>query len=516
MPSPDEVLQSKQLTRVGRVYRLQGEAKLDGEFDALRALWAQLGKLSDELDRINMKIDERLEERGKLNTTPLITPLEFSRTKADIDLIMAQNEREVSRASDARRQAAGIDRELNMLRPNQQSLVARIEIGKNDLQERQKVVESHYVSLLEAYQALRLDPEVTAAIEALNKMPGPSVVLGPVRNQAEFRARLAGSAAQVLKLKGLVPPTKGVRYLLESELMAKSKYIAFQRAFENLKKAEAAPSSAVKPGADLQAQRKKKADELAMAVLPQRKAELKAQLNLLDKHIQEKQIELARTGPASPDPDAAGPDYRADMLQAIVDLRKAAEAVRVQRNAALADDQEVKEALADLNRGRKEADKFRVASEPEAEAALKLLEKIQKDIGLREVPVRTEAGVSLVDVSLNGGPASGMVLDPKVAGLRLPAALAARGGVGPTPDAGTVMIKKADGQVVSARRATWPGLKLGPVDLVDVPFLILPPEAGDLPPSLGTRSLGDFATVLDPDGSKLYVARIGALLEHRP
>ena len=135
MPSPDEVLQSKQLTRVGRVYRLQGEAKLDGEFDALRgALWTQLVNLSDELDRINMKIDERLAERGKLNTTPLITPLDFGRTKADIDAIAAQNEREVSRATDARRQAAAIDQELNMLRPNQQSLVARIEIGKNDFQ----------------------------------------------------------------------------------------------------------------------------------------------------------------------------------------------------------------------------------------------------------------------------------------------------------------------------------------------------------------------------------------------
>jgi hypothetical protein len=489
---------------------------LDGEFDALRPLWAQLVNLSDELDRINMKIDERLEERGKLITTPLITPLEFGRTKADIDAIMAQNEREVSRATDARRQAAAIDQELNMLRTNRQRLVAKIEIGKNDLQGRQKDVESHYVSLLEAYQALRLDPEVTAAIEALNKMPGPSVVLGPVRNQAEYRARLAGSAAQVLKVKGLVPPTKGGRYLLESELMAKSRYIALQRALENLKKVEAVPRSAAKPGADLQAQRKKLADELAKADLPQLRANLQAKLNLLDKQIQDRQIEPARTGPAAPDPDSAGPDYRADTLQAIVDLRKAAEAVRVQRKAALADDPEVKEALADLNRGKKEADKFRVASEPDAEAALKLLEKIQKDISLREVPVRIEAGVSLVDVSLNGGPASGMAIDSKVAGLRLPAALAASSGIGPTPDAGTVMIKNADGQVVSARRATSSGLRLGPVDLADVPCLVLPPEAGDLPPSLGTRSLGDFATVLDPDGSKLYVARIGALLERRP
>ena len=75
------------------------------------------------------------------------------------------------------------------------------------------------------------------------------------------------------------------------------------------------------------------------------------------------------------------------------------------------------------------------------------------------------------------------------------------------------MIKNAEGQAVSARRATLPGLKLGPVDLADVPCLVLPPEAGALPPSLGTRSLGDFATLLDPDGSKLYVARIGALLK---
>ena len=93
---------------------------------------------------------------------------------------------------------------------------------------------------MEAYQALRLDPEVTAAIEALNKMPGPTVVLGPVRNQAEFRARLAGTATQVLKMKGLVAPTKGARYLLNSALMAKSKYTALLRALENLKIAEAA------------------------------------------------------------------------------------------------------------------------------------------------------------------------------------------------------------------------------------------------------------------------------------
>ena len=293
--------------------------------------------------------------------------------------------------------------------------------------------------------------------------------------------------------------------MLASEKLARVQGNALKRALDNLDKAEAAPRVAAADELRLQAEHKQLKADLDKAVLQGARVQLRAKLEL-----KKSEIERGRKAATPPPPDAAGPDPRADVLRAVVDLRKTAEAVRVQREAAPEKDPEVRDALVELNKGRRDVDRLRVAPDPDANAALEKLEELQKSIGLQEVATRIEDGTSLADVSLKNGVAFGMVVDPKVAGLRLSSALAAAAGVGAMPDAETVSIKLADGRFFPARRAKLGSLRIGPIELAEVPCLILPLEAGDPRPVLGTRSLGTFVAHLDPEGTKLYLARIEA------
>jgi hypothetical protein len=489
--APDEVLRGKGLQRAGVVYLLADEARVEQQFAALQALQRDVEAGMARLDQLEARIVQYRQELSGIDTTERAIDTSNAKTQEDRDRIQRERDEERRRAERARERARQIERDLIPLESEYRTLQPKVQRGYEDYPAQKEAAQKLYAMLADRYAGLARDEAVKSALAELNKTARPKVVLGPVQDFAHYRGMVAKSSKESLQLKGLV--LDGGRYVLASEKRAKSQAGALKVARDKLSRAQAG----VDPGAgrrDLEA-------KLAEADTPALKEFYRRRLDQLDQ-------KGARPKGRSAAPAAwSGPDPGAEVLRAVVDLRKTAEVVRRQQ-ASLAEDSQAKDAVDELNKGKGARGRVRLAVGREAVKALEYLGETEAAIGLQAIPLKGEPGARLIDASLADGQADSLVVDPQSAGLRLSAAAAARAGVAAPAEAPTVTLTLPDGRAVTARRATVRSLRLGPTQLRDVPCLVMPPEAGDGPPTLGIKDLGATSAYLDPESPVLYLARV--------
>ena len=129
-------------------------------------------------------------------------------------------------------------------------------------------------------------------------------------------------------------------------------------------------------------------------------------------------------------------------------------------------------------------------------------------IRTERIPLQREGESRRVNATVNGTYLLPMAVDPEAEFVRLSAGRAAEVGITPVPDAPPVAVRLPDGREVPARRARLRSVRVGPFTEDDVTCLILPAEAGDVPPVLGASFLGRFVADVDPEAGTLTLTRV--------
>src|SRR5262249_1712472 len=129
------------------------------------------------------------------------------------------------------------------------------------------------------------DPEVKAAIRALNRERKPKLVLGPFFSPQEYQAKVVNDDLALLEEKGVVPRKDRKQFVLAAEEQVVTLAFQVQKLYDGLKAAEV--RSGQKQSShydDLVARRAKVAAALAAAPAYQQQR-FKAELAELDRQL---------------------------------------------------------------------------------------------------------------------------------------------------------------------------------------------------------------------------------------
>jgi clan AA aspartic protease (TIGR02281 family) len=197
---------------------------------------------------------------------------------------------------------------------------------------------------------------------------------------------------------------------------------------------------------------------------------------------------------------------RESYIQAIMDLRKAADEIQA-KYKGLAANQEVAKALEALNASTK--NKQKLGPSPQFLAAVKRLGRSEGSVASDTVEVQQEGGVHVVNVMLNGKVLKPMVYDTGASVVTISTALATQIGLKPRPDDPTRDLTTADNTVVKAKIITVPSVRIGKITLTNVECAVMPPEKGDVTPLLGRSFLGRLDEhKITKGGKALYMSML--------
>jgi clan AA aspartic protease (TIGR02281 family) len=225
------------------------------------------------------------------------------------------------------------------------------------------------------------------------------------------------------------------------------------------------------------------------------------------------QINLLRTGQAS-DPKlqdqltAEVSKYRVRYIQAVLDLRQLVDTA-TKAYAELGGDAAVKDAIDAL--GRTSKAKLKLGPSAQFTNNVKLLERVERSVITDTVDIRKQNGVFVVDVMFNGKVHEPMVFDTGASLIMLPARLAEKIGLKPTPSDPIIKCETADGTVVEARRKTIPSVRVGRFEVKSVDCAIMPADKGDVAPLLGQSFLRHCTYEFTPESGHLVMSRVEGL-----
>lgn len=196
---------------------------------------------------------------------------------------------------------------------------------------------------------------------------------------------------------------------------------------------------------------------------------------------------------------------REAFVQALVDLQPRLATID-KKYEELAADPDVAQAIEALNRTAK----VRVKLGPSSGflANHKAFDKTAATLLSDNVPIRPEAGVNMIDVTLNGKLTKAMVLDTGASWVTLPADLAQQAGVNVAPDAAKVKVTIADGTSFEAAHGYLATVRVGQFTVEQVECIVLPAEFKAAPALLGTSFLRSFIFRVNPDSRSLSLSRI--------
>ena len=203
---------------------------------------------------------------------------------------------------------------------------------------------------------------------------------------------------------------------------------------------------------------------------------------------------------------AAVADRREAFLQGLEELAKLVEETD-KRYAALAEDPEVKAALARINKDPKAA--VKLGPSRTYQANVKALRKAQSLIQSETIPLQEDNGTFLVAVSLNGKVNKAMVFDTGAGIISLPADLAASAGIVPGADDPVIKLTTADGAVHEGKRMTLKSVRVGKFTVENVECAVMPPSMKNAAPLLGGSFLKYFTYKLSPESGTLILSKIG-------
>jgi clan AA aspartic protease (TIGR02281 family) len=195
-------------------------------------------------------------------------------------------------------------------------------------------------------------------------------------------------------------------------------------------------------------------------------------------------------------------------LQSLLDTRNLVDAT-LRSYAALAEDAEVKAALASLSSRRK--DRLGLGPSRALKADIKALEAMEAAIQSETIKLRREGDTFWVDVTLNGKLVKPMIFDTGASLVTLSSDLAAELGMKVGKDLPDVRLQVADGRVVVGKRTKLASVRVGKFTVADVDCAVLPGRSDEgVPPLLGQSFLKNFAHRLDPSTGALKLSKVGA------
>lgn len=200
-------------------------------------------------------------------------------------------------------------------------------------------------------------------------------------------------------------------------------------------------------------------------------------------------------------------------IQALIELRSLLDATS-KRYAELADDAEVKEALAAANHKTK----ARLTLGPSRGflANVKSLEKAEGGILTETIPLHHHDGVFWIDVTLNNKTTIPMVFDTGASGITLSTGLAAQAGLKPSESDRLVTYHIADGSTGQAKAMKISTVRVGRFTAEDVDCLIMPEQKTNVPPLLGGSFLRNFTFKMNQDAGTVTLSRIETADNSRP
>lgn len=212
--------------------------------------------------------------------------------------------------------------------------------------------------------------------------------------------------------------------------------------------------------------------------------------------------------------EAIGKD-REQYLQELLDLRHLADDT-MKEYAALADDPDVKSALASLNRSRKTEGPIAIGPSNAFQQSLRALEKLEKAVSSESIELRSQHGVLWVDTVINDKHRKSLVLDTGATFVSLPAPMADGMGLKTTATDRSVQIKLADGRIMQAKLSRIKSLRIGKVSAENVLCAILPDDLRDAVPLLGQTFLRNFSYKIDTSTRKLSIWKLEIPMDEPP
>jgi hypothetical protein len=337
--------------------------------------------------------------------------------------------------------------------------------------------------LLGQYDQMAADPQVKAALRELNKGREVKYAVGP---PPAYESRIVTMAAEMLHDKGLrINKNHSTFSPIFDDDMARG----LADAVKLRDKSQAIEKSAAR----------------AEARLASLSHEKNPRATTSPGNAKGTRVE----GPRADDPArqlSEAATLRANFVKLVSDWRRRADEAEPRRKV-LADDPEVKEALADLDHNRTPKQKHKVLLGRKFEDNLKLLASLEGSIVSRSVALEPDRDRLWVEASLDDSSPRKMVVDPKVPIVRLSSRTASSLKL-KIDGAPTAEVKGDDGQTLLALRTTLKTLRVGESVANDVACLVMPETYGDAPSILGGTFLNHFVVELDSVGGKLSLTQV--------
>jgi clan AA aspartic protease (TIGR02281 family) len=236
------------------------------------------------------------------------------------------------------------------------------------------------------------------------------------------------------------------------------------------------------------------------------------QINFLQEDLRSKDklLEDENTGKES---RAKLSKARAAYLEKTMELRKGADAAQA-KYEELAKNPAVRSAVA----AAAEATGKPLALGPskQFERNVAALEKFELKTNTEDIALRKEGNTFRIDVTLNGEHAAEMIFDTGASSVSLPAGLARRIGLVPTPQTPQVEVSIADGRKFPAHRMELASVKVGKFTARNVECIVMPAEFADAPALLGGAFLNRFNYTMDQGTGKLKLTLLADDAEPAP
>lgn len=149
-----------------------------------------------------------------------------------------------------------------------------------------------------------------------------------------------------------------------------------------------------------------------------------------------------------------------------------------------------------------------IPGDPAAESSARRLKEFEKAIRSERVAVDVDRGLIWVEVTIDGKHRLRMIADPTAGDIRLAASTASEAGIRPYDGEPAVEITTLDGRKFAARRAPLAPVQIGPFILRDLECLVLPPEFGEAPPSLGGAFFKRISAKIDRGAGTMTLTQL--------
>jgi aspartyl protease family protein len=198
-------------------------------------------------------------------------------------------------------------------------------------------------------------------------------------------------------------------------------------------------------------------------------------------------------------------EAREAYIQAILDLRKTADAIS-EKYKSLASDEQVKTAVQQLEQASGKT--YELTESRSFASAVRKLKSLEDTVLSESIDLRKDGGTFYVSVVVDGKHTQEMIVDSGSSLICLPQKIAADCGVQVKSGDPEITLQLADGSKIKGHLVSIPSVRVGKFTVENVACAVLGPEAVDAPPLLGMSFLENFKFELHAQDSKLTMVKV--------